>query len=52
MVRVVKSTHFALKNFGLDVICATNGTVVHVKVLSVNPRLINISVKNVLHNTT
>ena len=40
-VHVARSTHFALKNFGLVVIYVISGTVVHVKVLSVNPYLIN-----------
>ena len=35
------------KNFGLGVTCVTNGTVVHVKGLSVNQYLMNTFVKNV-----
>ena len=47
VVHVARSTHFALKNFGLGVICATSGTVVYVKVLSVNPHPINTFAENV-----
>ena len=47
VVHVARSTRFALKNFGLDVIYVTSGTVVHVKVLSVNPYLINTFAENV-----